>query len=204
MNAFVHLKKISLDTLPQDKVLKANDYLAYSSAQEIIRTAEAKAQAILCRAKEVYAAEKHRGYQDGIQAGKAELSEQITETAMKAVDYLGDFEKDLVTLIMNATRKIIGEFDDDILTAKVVSNALYLFQHQHSLTLRVAPSLKRGLEVRRDTDFQAIPHLTIVSDPQLAPGTCILESEIGVVDASIETQLKAIESALIKRTHETP
>jgi type III secretion protein L len=203
MNTFVHLKKIPLDTLSQNKVLKANDYLAHSTAQEIIRTAEAKAQAMLRRAEEVYAAEKNKGYQDGIQASKAELSEQITETAIKSVDYLENVEKDLVNLVMKAIQKIIGEFDDEALTGKVVSNALRLFQNQHRLTLRVAPSLQSDLETKRDTDFQAIPHLDIVADPQLAPKNCILESEVGMVDASIETQLKAIESALIKHAQES-
>jgi type III secretion protein L len=200
MNAFLPGKKVSLDTLPQTKLLKAKDYLAYCNAQEIIRVAEAKAQAMVRGAEEIYATEKERGYEDGVQASKARLSEQITETAKKAADYLESIEKDLVTIIMNAIRKIMGEFDDEILTGKVVNNALYLFQNQHRLTLRVAPSLKRVLEKKRDTFFQAIPYLDIVSDPQLAPGDCVLESEIGVVDASIETQLKAMESALKSRT----
>jgi type III secretion protein L len=200
MNSLVHLKKIPLDILPQHNVLKAADYLAYRTAQEIIRAAETKAEDIVAAAEKVYATEKEKGYQDGIQAGKAQLSEQITETAIKAVDYLRGVEKDLVNIIINAMRKIIGEFDHEDLTIKVVHNALQLFQSQHQITLRVAPALQDNLEKRRATDFQGITCLNIVADPKLAPGTCILESEIGRVDASIETQLKAIESAMMKRT----
>lgn len=203
MSAFVHLKKVPLDILPQNKIVKASDYLAYSNAQEIIRAAEIKAKAILRRAEEAYAAEKDRGYRDGIQASKAQRSEQITETATKAVNYIGGVEKDLVTLVMKAVRRIIGEFDDAILAGKVVNNALHLFKNQHRLTLRVAPSSQACLEKRRNLDFQAVPYLDIVSDPALAPGTCILESAMGLVDASIETQLKAIESALMKHADAT-
>jgi type III secretion protein L len=200
VNTFAHSNRTLFTILPQNKVLKASDYLAYSNAQELICAAEVKAQEIVSAAEDVYAAEKEKGYQDGIQAGKAQLSQQITETAVKVGDYLREIEKDLVNIIINAMRKIIGEFDDEVLTAKVVHNALQLFQNQQPLTLRVAPALQQALAKKRDTDFQAIPCLNVIADPGLAPGTCILESEIGSVDASIETQLKAIESALMKHT----
>ena len=38
--------------------------------------------------------------------------------------------------------------------------------------------------------------LDVVSDARLERGACLLESELGVVDASLETQLKALENAL--------
>ena len=39
----------------------------------------------------------------------------------------------------------------------------------------------------------------MVADRRLSAGGCILETEIGVVDASIEVQLKALERSLAKR-----
>ena len=38
--------------------------------------------------------------------------------------------------------------------------------------------------------------LDVVPDARLERGACLLESELGVVDASLETQLKALEGAL--------
>jgi type III secretion protein L len=37
--------------------------------------------------------------------------------------------------------------------------------------------------------------LTVLADARLSRNSCILESELGVVDASLETQLKALENA---------
>ena len=37
--------------------------------------------------------------------------------------------------------------------------------------------------------------LNVIMDPRLSPGSCILESELGVLDASLETQLKALSRA---------
>ncbi|MDR1891243.1 MAG: hypothetical protein LBQ23_03675 [Puniceicoccales bacterium] len=40
--------------------------------------------------------------------------------------------------------------------------------------------------------------LDIFADTHLQPGSCILETELGVIDASIPVQLAAIENALSK------
>ena len=45
--------------------------------------------------------------------------------------------------------------------------------------------------------------LDVTADPRMKPGDCILECERGVVDASLETQLKAIEHALLGKIRES-
>jgi type III secretion protein L len=40
----------------------------------------------------------------------------------------------------------------------------------------------------------------IVPDPKVASGGCIIESEVGTVDARLETQLRALEKALLGQT----
>ena len=45
--------------------------------------------------------------------------------------------------------------------------------------------------------------LDVTADPRMKPGDCILECELGVVDASLETQLKAIEHALLGKIRES-
>ena len=46
------------------------------------------------------------------------------------------------------------------------------------------------------TLMTACDFLDVVPDARLERGSCLLESELGVVDASLETQLKALENAL--------
>ena len=43
----------------------------------------------------------------------------------------------------------------------------------------------------------------MTADPRMKPGDCILECELGVVDASLETQLKTIEHALLGKIRES-
>jgi type III secretion protein L len=46
--------------------------------------------------------------------------------------------------------------------------------------------------------FPKIQFLDVQADSRLSANGCVLETEIGVVDATLETQLKAIEKALIR------
>lgn len=50
---------------------------------------------------------------------------------------------------------------------------------------------------------RAQSRVDVTADPRMKPGDCILECELGVVDASLETQLKAIEHALLGKIRES-
>lgn len=41
----------------------------------------------------------------------------------------------------------------------------------------------------------------VVADPALPVGSCVFESDLGVVDASLETQLTALRQAMSRAVH---
>lgn len=199
MKALTRLKKDPITVFPEHKVLKAGEYLAYETAQTIIQTAHAQAQQITAEAKEIYKSEKRRGYQDGIAASKAEMAERMTATVARTIDYMGGVETAIADIVMTALNKILGERDDATLVLKTVRNALQVFCHRQRVTLRVAPALLATLEQKRASDFPDMGFLDIVPAAHLTARQCILETEMGMVDASIDTQLDAIAAAMAKR-----
>jgi type III secretion protein L len=65
----------------------------------------------------------------------------------------------------------------------------------------VAPAQADWQKSRLATIMQTFPKiqfLDVQADSRLSANGCVLETEIGVVDATLETQLKAIEKALIR------
>lgn len=82
---------------------------------------------------------------------------------------------------------------------RVVRNALTTVRNQQRVTI---PGRARGREGgergagRHDPDRAGRRGLSgCAADARLERGSCLLESELGVVDASLETQLKALENA---------
>lgn len=202
MGAFSRVTSLEFRPSPDRRVIKAADYLAYAEAEAIIAAARQQAEAIQREAEQAYDAEKQRGYQDGHDEGKLETAEQIMDVLSATVDFYAGIEKRTGQIVMQMLRKILGEFDNETLTYTIVRNALTAVRNQKQVTLRVAPDQAEALKARTDTLLQGFPSIhfvDVVADRRLSAGGCILETEIGVVDASIEVQLKALERSLAKR-----
>ena len=48
------------------------------------------------------------------------------------------------------------------------------------------------------TDYPTVENFDVVEDSRLKGPACVLETEAGVADASVETQLAAIEKSLAR------
>jgi type III secretion protein L len=80
-----------------------------------------------------------------------------------------------------------------------VQRALALVRGQKQLTLRVNPAQADALRADLDsllTTFPTIECVDVAADGRIALDACLIESEIGVVEASLPAQLAALESAL--------
>ena len=72
---------------------------------------------------------------------------------------------------------------------------------QKHVTLKVASDMVETVRARVSeltTDFPTVETFDVVEDPRLKGAACVLETEAGVADASVETQLAAIEKSLKK------
>ena len=92
-------------------------------------------------------------------------------------------------------------------TVRVVRNALNAVRSQQRVLIRVSPDDKDAVRTSLAAMISSAPNgatfLDVTADPRMKPGDCILECELGVVDASLETQLKAIEHAFDFIIHNT-
>lgn len=120
------------------------------------------------------------------------------ETVGVTVDYLARFEHEIVDLVMGAVRKVIDGFDDEEKIMAVTRNALAIVRNQKQITLRLNPDQVDGVRHRVDELLAAFPvvgYIDIVPDTRVATGACILESEVGMIEASLEGQIEALRAA---------
>ena len=186
---------------PKRKVIKAADYASLRRADAIIADAEARAKEILASAKEGYEAEKARGYEDGRDEARIEAAERMIETTSRTIDYFSKIEGQMVELVLGAVRKIFDDFDDETRVLMVVKSALAAVRNQKQMTLRVAPQhveTVRGHVNELLAAYPGVGYLDITADPRLAGDSCILESEIGIVEASVDGQVTALRNTFKK------
>jgi type III secretion protein L len=191
-------RKIVATLEPGKRVLRAADYAVLLETQAVLDNAHAQAKAIVSEAEEAFEAERQRGYADGREQALLDQAEKMIETVGRTVDYFANVESEMVNLVMTAVRKVVDGFDDVDKVMIVVRNALAVVRNQKHMTLRLHPKEIEGVRGRINDILAAYPgvgYLDLVEDPRLDRGACILESEIGMVEASLEGQIEALRGA---------
>ncbi|AVO50568.1 HrpE/YscL family type III secretion apparatus protein [Melaminivora suipulveris] len=186
---------------PGTRIVRAADVAAWEQAEGLLAAARAQADAILAGAEEALAAERARGYAEGLAEARMEQVEKMMDTVGRTVDYFAAVEGDMVALVMGAVRKIIDGYDEHERVLLVVRNALAVVRNQKQMTLRLPPAQVDAVRARVNELLAAYPgvgYLDIVADARLQGDACILESEIGLVEASIDGQVAALEGAFRK------
>ena len=184
------------------RVVKATDVATVRSATEIISDAEAEAARIREAAKAAFEAEKQRGYEKGISDGKMEIAMQKLDQVDSSVAFMEGVEEKMAEVVMKALRTCVVEIGDREMVVQIVRKTMAaVIRTQRTVTLKVAPELVETVRARVSeltTTFPTIETFDVVEDPRLKGAACVLETEAGVADASVDTQLAAIEKSLKK------
>lgn len=192
---------------PGVRILRADEYSRLLEAGELLAAARGRAEAIRAEAEEAYETRRREGYEDGVMEGRMEQAEKMMETAMQAVEYIEHIEETLVRVVTSAVRKIIGELDERERIVRVVRTALVSVRSRQKVLIRVCPAdepaVREALAAMIASAPGGVSFLDVSADPRMKPGDCILESELGVVDAGLETQLRALENALAGKIRES-
>jgi type III secretion protein L len=183
---------------PSARLIPAADYVVWQDAAQVIEGARTDAEAIRASAKEAYEQEKQRGYEEGRDAARLEAAEKMIENVGRTVDYFEKVEDRITDLVLQAMRRIVADFDDRERVIMVVRGALAVVRNQKQVTLRVAQD--RVDMLRRATDellaaYPGVGYVDLVADSRLKGDACILETEIGIVEASLDGQIAAMGRA---------
>ena len=184
------------------RVVKAADAATVRSAAEIIAAAEAEAARIREDAKAAFEAEKRRGYEKGLDDGKMEIAMQKLDQVDSSVAFMENVEEKMAEVVMKALKTCVTEIGDREMVVQIVRKTMNaVIRTQKHVTLKVAPDMVetvRAGAAELTTTFPTVETFDVVEDPRLKGAACVLETEAGVADASVETQLAAIEKSFRK------
>lgn len=182
---------------PDAKVIRAEDAWAYKTAKEAVAAGNARRDEIVSAALAAFEAEQRRGYVDGREVAKLEQSGNMLEIISQTVDYFAKVEAQMVDLVMEAVRRITSDFEDRQKVAKVVKNSLSMVRNQRQILVKVHP--EQVDEIRGQIEcfkkaFPGIEQIEVLPENLVARDACIIESDIGRVEASMSGQIEALRS----------
>ena len=195
MAALIRLTSKDRTDLPMPqagtKILRAKEHARLLEAADIIEAVRERAREIEAQAEETYRRRYDEGYADGLEAGRMENAEKMMETVLASVEFIEGIENTVVDVVNRSIRKVIGDIDAEERVRRIVGTALAHVRGEQKVTVRVSPADEPAVSKAMTSGS----YLNVVADPRLKRDSCILESDLGVIDASLETQLKALERA---------
>ncbi len=175
----------------------------------------AEAQDIRLRAREESEKLKQEatanGYQSGWDKAMEDIKQQfeqahqesndlIEQARQERLDILGSCEGIMVRLSMNIAKKIVEKelaLNPDIII-KLVQNIMEFMNSAEAVKVLVSPEDFENLVAEFAKSDNADGQLEIVVDQNASPGGCMVETNLGLVDARLETRISALEDVLLE------
>lgn len=193
--------------IPQSGVVRKEELQANTKAGKIIEEAQREAEKIKLEAQKLLAKvekEMEEAKKRGLEEGRAEGVETFTQKIFELKDlrekFLAEAEPEVTKLVLAIAEKVIGDL---AIRQKEAITTIIRQAIERSLGDRIVVRLhpddwKRIKEEEKEFKerLDKTKHLYFKEDDTIQPGGCVVETEIGTIDAQLETQLKAIRKAL--------
>lgn len=184
------------------------------SPEELLEEARRQAAVLVEAARAEAVTIREAARREGLAKGAAEGRAPLEEAAGRwigAADELSGFKARLyeeartqvVDLALALVGKILGPLAeaDAEAVAKVAGHALQLLSDREVVTLRVNPEDLHDLLEAKPRLLQTvdgIKKLTVLEDPSVGRGGCLVETPTAEVDARLDAQLEVLSRALKK------
>ncbi len=189
------------------------------SPQAILDAARAEGEALLAGAHAqvdaALQAAREEGYRDGLAQGLAETGAAATAfveagrgLALAAEQLRDDAVREATALAVEVAARVLRAelAARPERVADVVRGAIRRAADRSALVARVSPqdlAACRAAIPGIMEEMGGISRLEVVDDPRVSPGSCLLETSSGDVDATVESQLARILEALSAPPDET-
>ena len=196
------LKKNDFEISVEGARVSAAEAATVAAASDVFAAAEAEAKEIIDQAKKDAENEKRRGYEEGLAEGREQIMMQKLDMLDESVRYLESIENKVAELVLKALGKCIAEIDAKELVTQIVRKSMQaVVRNQRQITIKVAPEMVAPVKERIKTileDFPSVAYADVTADEHLKNDGCVVETESGIVEASVEGQLAAIEKSIRK------
>ena len=186
-----------------DLAAKAEDILvaAGDEAVDIVAKAHTQAKEIRVDAEQEGKRIREEAFVRGTQEAASRWIEEVASRAVDARDSMLRASSRLAELVSLATQRVLETEDKEGLYRRALRTVKQLTSESKTLILHVGPADHEYAEsviagIASEVGV-AIP-LDIKIDPRLAEGGCVLESDSGVLDASLGIQIETIKQAITK------
>lgn len=184
----------------EGKVIPSEEFSTLMNAKEVLEKAKDDVEKL----KEKYKAEADRAKalakQEGHQEGLLELNKHILWFEQKTRDMQANLQTKVLPLALQAAKKIVGDnlkLNPDVIVDIVMQTLKPVIQNTE-IKLLVSKEDKAIIEQNKDkirSMLERVQTFTIKERSDISKGSCIIETETGIINATLENQWRALEAA---------
>jgi type III secretion protein L len=200
MPLFTLIDQSTLHIAPNVKVVPASEFSKLVAALDIVTQTKREELDYRKQVTEECEVLKELAERAGFQAGLDIFNKKIEELEREITRVRHDMEKAIVSIALTAVRKIIGQevSTNPEAIVGIVSTALKTVVHHRRVKIYVHPQDLENLEAhkpRLKALFEHLESLSLSSRDDIQQGGCVIETEGGIINAKLDNQLSALESA---------
>ena len=208
MNLFSLIYKGEVHPAKKKKVIPAKEFSTLAQASEILDLAKEDIELYKKNVENECQELKEQAKEEGFSEGLQKFNEHLIHFDKQIRLIRMELQKQILPLALKAAKKIVGEqisLNPETIVEIVIQTLLPVSQN-HRFNIYVNKVDKEILEAQKPrikSILEQIQVLTIQERNDISPGGCIIETETGIINASIENQWRALESAFEKYTQAT-
>ncbi|NGX26436.1 MAG: Yop proteins translocation protein L [Chlamydiae bacterium] len=208
MKWFSLLYQGDLHPSSDEKVIAANDYSKLVKAIEVLETAREDAKKFLENTEKECEGLREKAKEKGFEEGLEKFNEQIFFLNEQLKTIRLNLQQMVLPIALKAVKRIVGKeletFPETIVD--IVMQAIAPIAESHQVTIFVSKEDKKYLDAHRPKlkeILQQAEILTVQEKSDITPGGCIIKTEGGMINATLENQFKALERAFEKYKQNT-
>lgn len=200
MYTFSLIKKGDIH-LGKKKIIRAKDFSEFMKTKELIEEAEKEAEALHETTLKECEKIKEKAKEDGFQEGLVKFNSHILFLDEEIKVLRHETQKAILPIVLKAVKRIIGEeieLRPEMVVGVVIQAVKSVVQCQF-VKLYVNKEDMQILEESKEKIkqvFEKLESFRIEERPDVPRGSCIIETERGILNATLENQYRALERAL--------
>ncbi|NDD57746.1 MAG: HrpE/YscL family type III secretion apparatus protein [Chlamydiae bacterium] len=187
----------------EKKVIPSEDFSLILSAKELVEKAKEDAVSYVAKAEQECEEIKKNAEEEGFSEGLSKFNDHILQFEIELRKIRHEAQKSILPIALKAAKKIVAkelELHPETIV-DIVIQAIAPIKQNHKIKIYVNKEDKESLESNKaklKSNFEQLHSLSILERSDVTKGGCIIETESGIINASIENQWRALESAFEK------
>ena len=195
-------KYVGIDELEKESQQKEIAGQALKLSQEVQENAYEEAYALGLKEGTVKAFDEEK---QRVALEMEKIKDLIGEIKTIKTTLMKENEKQIVNLCFYMAKRLLMKeiTEEESYIQTLIKKSLEMAQSEEDVTVKVSPEDKIWIDAHKETVFKELnlnPNTTIEEDSKMNRGGVIIETNHGVIDATVEQRLEKLESIIKNQT----